>query len=121
MDVTTETPVDIVVAAFWLVEGRRSIFKRTERVTYSCLGTFYFALAAFYPADYDSCRHRQEIVALVEAGESVHIDCWGLHVLLLPGGYQGKSGATGGRPQLESFLGYGETQPKQIAVAKRPS
>ena len=120
MDFTTETPFDVVVAAFWLVEGRRSIFKRAESVTYGCADTFYCALSAFYPADYDSREHRMEIIASLWSGETVHLDCWSLQVILLPNSYRGKSGAVGGRRELEHFLGYGEPKHRQVSVEKRP-
>ena len=120
MNFTTENTLDVVVAAFWLVEGRRSIFKRVEAVTYSCVSVLYHALATFYPDDYDSHAYRQEIIASLYAGDTVHLDCWGLQVILSPNSYTGKSGAVGGQRELERFLCHGEVRPKQISVGKRP-
>ena len=120
MDFTTENPINVVVAAFWLVEGRRSIFKRIEAVTYSCVSTFYCALAAFYPPEYDSHACRKEIIESLHAGETVHIDCWGIQVVLLPSSYKGRSGAAGSRRELEYFISYGKTKPKQLEVSTRP-
>ena len=120
MEFTTENPINVVVAAFWLVEGRRSIFKRIESVTYTCVSTFYCALGTFYPPEYDSHEQRKEIIESLDAGESVHIDCWGLQVMLMPGGFRGRSGSVGGQRELEHFINYGRTKPKQLEIAARP-
>ena len=102
------------------MEDRRGVFKTVESLAFSCTSVFHHALHVFYPAEYDSCEQRQEIVASLQAGESVHLDGWGLQVMFVPGSYRGVGGGASNREALEGLYSYAAKQPKQVSVAARP-
>ena len=121
MAFTAGPPFSVVVVAFWTVEGRRGVFKSVESLTFSCASVFHHALGAFYPPEYDSQRQRQDIVETLQAGQSVHLDSWGLQLMFIPNGYRGVGGGVSGREDLECFYRYAVKQPKQFSISARPS
>ena len=120
MECTTNKGFNVVAVAFWTVEGRCGVFKTVESLGFSCAGAFHTALKPFYPDGYDSAEQRREVVATLQAGQVVHLDSWGLQVVLVPGGYRGVGGKAGNRGDLESFFRQADKQPKQVSVAVRP-
>ena len=120
MECTTTKGFNVVAVAFWTVEGRGGVFKTVESLTFGCAGVFHNALKLFYPDGYDSDGQRREVVATLQAGEVVHLDGWGLQVMLVPGGSRGGGGKVGSRKDLETFFCQADRQPKQVSVAVRP-
>ena len=121
MEFSTEARFDVVVVAFWNSKGCEGVFKRVECVSFESVSLFHYALTTFYPEDFDSGPYRRAIVQALLDGRPIHLDCWGLQLLFLPGDYNGLGAEVADSSRLNDFFRYGEKRPKQFTICSRPA